>query len=79
MWLPEMAVDTETLEIMAGNGIKFTIFAPHQAKRVRKIGEEKWKELNGDIDPKMPYLYRLPSGKTITLFFTTNQYLMMSI
>ncbi|MFO7967058.1 MAG: DUF3536 domain-containing protein [Archaeoglobaceae archaeon] len=69
MWLPETAVDTESLEIMAENGIKFTILSPHQAGKVRKMGEEEWKELNGDIDPKKPYLYRLPSGKTISLFF----------
>lgn len=69
MWLPETAVDTETLEIMAENGIKFTILAPHQVGKVRKIGEEKWKELNGDVDPKMSYLYRMPSGNTINLFF----------
>ena len=31
MWLPETAVDTETLDIMAGFGIQFTILAPSQA------------------------------------------------
>ena len=32
MWLPETAVDEETLRIMAENGIEFTILAPWQAK-----------------------------------------------
>ncbi len=32
MWLPETAVDLETLDMMAQHGIKFTILAPSQAK-----------------------------------------------
>jgi len=70
MWLPETAVDLETLDIMAEYGIKFTILAPHQASRIRKIGEEKWNNvLGGNINPKMPYLCRLPSGRSISIFF----------
>jgi hypothetical protein len=30
MWLPETAVDDETLEVLAEAGIRFTILAPHQ-------------------------------------------------
>ena len=70
MWLAETAVDIETLNVMAEQGIKFTILAPHQAKRVRKIGEKTWKDVGGGkIDPKMPYLCRLPSGRAISVFF----------
>ena len=36
MWLPETAVDIETLETVAENNIKFTILAPHQALQIRK-------------------------------------------
>ncbi|MFH1442302.1 MAG: DUF3536 domain-containing protein [Candidatus Omnitrophota bacterium] len=70
MWLPETAVDLETLEILAENQIKFTILAPHQAKQIRLIGEEEWIDVsNASIDPKIPYLCSLPSGKTIAIFF----------
>ncbi len=71
MWLPETAVNTETLEILAENGIAFTILAPHQAKRFRGFGRKDWQEIGEDngIDPHRPYLCRLPSGGSIALFF----------
>src|SRR4030067_1139338 len=44
MWLPETAVDVETLDIMAELGIRFTILAPRQAHKVRKIGQGSWRD-----------------------------------
>ncbi|MBN2484246.1 MAG: DUF3536 domain-containing protein [Candidatus Omnitrophica bacterium] len=70
MWLPETAVDIETLDMLASCGIKFTILAPRQAKRMRKIGDKRWKDISGSkIDPRHPYQCALPSGRAITLFF----------
>ncbi len=70
MWLPETAVDLETLEVLSQLGIKFTILAPRQASRVRKIGSRSWKDVSGEqIDPKVPYLMRLPSGHRMNVFF----------
>src|SRR5579859_2581182 len=70
MWLPEAAVDLETLEVLASCGISFTILAPHQAGRVRKIGGRSWKDVHGArIDPTRAYLCVLPSGRKINLFF----------
>ena len=70
MWLPETAADIETLEILAEYDIKFTILSPHQAKRVRKIGDEQWQNINRDqVDTTRAYICQLPSGKTINLFF----------
>ncbi len=70
MWLAETAVDLETLDIMAEQGIQFTILAPQQAQNVRRIGEDEWTDATEEkIDPRMPYLCHLPSGRTIAIFF----------
>ncbi len=69
MWIPETAVDLESLDIMAEHGIKFVILDPHQIRKFRKIGEEAWKDVsNGGMDIRMPYLCRLKSGRTISIF-----------
>jgi alpha-amylase/alpha-mannosidase (GH57 family) len=70
LWLPETAVDIETLEILVRLGVRFTILSPYQAKQARKIRARTWKDVSdGNIDPSMPYEVRLPSGKRITAFF----------
>jgi alpha-amylase/alpha-mannosidase (GH57 family) len=70
MWLAETAVDTASLELLAENDIKFTILAPRQARGFRKIGEEAWTSTETKpIDTRRPYLFQLPSGKSIVLFF----------
>jgi alpha-amylase/alpha-mannosidase (GH57 family) len=70
MWLPETAVDIESLEILAELRIRFTILAPHQAGRVRRIGGRAWRDVRGShIDPTQAYEQRLPSGRNIALFF----------
>ena len=70
MWLPETAADTGSLETLAAAGIRFTILAPHQAAGVRAIGEGDWTDVSGGrVDTRMPYLCRLPSGRSIAVFF----------
>jgi alpha-amylase/alpha-mannosidase (GH57 family) len=70
MWLPETAVDLETLDLMAQMGMKFAILAPSQAKRVRKKGERNWHNIqNQSIDPSMAYQIQLPSKRKMALFF----------
>src|SRR6266508_6393959 len=56
MWLPETAVDLETLAILADMGIEFTLLAPWQADR-------------DDVDPTEPYRVALPEGRSISVFF----------
>jgi alpha-amylase/alpha-mannosidase (GH57 family) len=70
MWLPETAVDVETLDILAEMGIKFIILAPHQARQVRNIGSDTWNDINGGkIDPTTAYELHLPSGRKLNIFF----------
>jgi alpha-amylase/alpha-mannosidase (GH57 family) len=71
MWLPETAVDTETLEVLAELGIQFTILAPRQGSRVRGIARQsRWRDVRyGKIDPSMAYSCPLPSGRTMNLIF----------
>jgi alpha-amylase/alpha-mannosidase (GH57 family) len=70
IWLPEAAVDTATLEVLAEHDIRFTVLAPRQAKAVRKIGSPDWTVLPGEsVDTRRAYLCNLPSGKQIDLFF----------
>ena len=71
MWLAETAVDLESLDIMAEQGIKFTVLAPHQAKRIKHSNQEMlWHDVSGaKIDPRVPYRCYLPSGRQIAIFF----------
>jgi hypothetical protein len=55
MWLPEMAVDHETLEILAAQGIRFTILSDEQ--------------VYGSLEASGgPYRVALPSGAEIAVF-----------
>ena len=70
MWLAETAVDTASLEALAARGILFTILAPHQAARARRIGDEAWSDVSGGrVDTSRAYRALLPSGRQIVLFF----------
>ncbi len=54
MWLPETAVDGETLDVLAQEGIAFTILAPHQVKKLPASG--------------LPGTFRTSEGRAIALF-----------
>lgn len=70
MWLPETAACIKSLEALAACDVAFTILAPRQAKRYRKIAHTCWTETStAGIDPTRAYLCRLPSGRSINLFF----------
>ncbi len=72
MWLPETATNPRSLEILIEEGIRFTILAPHQAARFRRIGTSNWEEAKEDsIDPTRPYrfFHSQDSKRSIDLFF----------
>jgi alpha-amylase/alpha-mannosidase (GH57 family) len=70
MWLPETAVDTETLEVLAENGIRFTVLSPRQAGRIRLAGPgEREGFQRHTLDTRRAYRCGLPSGGEIVLFF----------
>jgi len=56
LWLPETAVDIESLEILAEQEIQFTILAPWQADVEH-------------VDTNHPYQVELPSGNSLAVFF----------
>ncbi len=73
IWLPETAVDTETLELLVDYKVKYTILAPRQIKAIRKIGDDAWKDTGSGFDTRRPYKINLPSGRHIAVFFYDGQ------
>ena len=71
MWLAETAADTESLELLAQHGIKFTVLAPHQCLHIRSLKDGTgWTETpNASVDTTRPYLVRFDSGVSIAVFF----------
>lgn len=71
VWLPETAVDVETLELLAAYGVAFTVLAPHQARRFRALGDKDWHDAGGRgcLDGRRAYRAALPSGRPLALFF----------
>jgi alpha-amylase/alpha-mannosidase (GH57 family) len=70
MWLAETAVDAETLEVLADEGIEFTILSPFQAARFRVDGTEAFVDCaDGTIPTGRAYRYTCSSGKVVHIFF----------
>ena len=85
MWLAETAVNRRTLDLLAQEGIQFTVLAPHQCARVRRLNapdprsrkrapepeaEQPWIDTPGaTVDTTQPYLVKLDEGRSIAVFF----------
>jgi alpha-amylase/alpha-mannosidase (GH57 family) len=68
MWLPETAVDRETLQVLAEEGVRFTLLAPGQAASVREPGGD-WRPGAVALDPRRAYRCEVGHGRTLALFF----------
>ena len=76
MWLAETAVNGETLEVLADEGVKFTILSPYQAHLIKpfnkKTDDAGWQDVSGGkIDCTVPYRC-FPTGDknvSIDIFF----------
>ncbi len=57
MWLPECAVDEETLDVLAQEGIRFTILAPYQVRGADGTHgmPVRWRGANGRSVAILPY------------------------
>jgi alpha-amylase/alpha-mannosidase (GH57 family) len=75
MWLAETAVNRHVLDLMAQEGIRFTILAPNQCARICRMKTDKeatpeWVATpDASVDPTQPYLVKLNEGRTIAVFF----------
>ncbi|HZY63999.1 MAG TPA: DUF3536 domain-containing protein [Edaphobacter sp.] len=73
MWLAETAANRTVLDLLAQEGIKFTILAPHQCARVRRksaVADAPWLGTpDATVDPRHPYTVRLDEGRSIAVFF----------
>jgi len=71
MWLAETAVNRATLDLLAQEGIQFTILAPHQCARIRPMHDgPKWTDTPNDtVDTTRAYRVPLENGRSIAVFF----------
>jgi alpha-amylase/alpha-mannosidase (GH57 family) len=78
LWLPETAIDEATVEDLIGEGLRFAILAPRQARRVRTLAaaaegdDAGWRDVSGArIDPRAPYrlFSRRAPARYLDVFF----------
>lgn len=64
IWLPETAVDRETVEVLIEHEVRYIVLAPSQARRVRATRQRGWTDVRGGrIDPRRGYRYRLRDAR----------------
>lgn len=72
IWLPETAVNLETIEVLINEKIKYIILDTSQADSFRKLGAAEWKDTSAvSLYPKRPYrcFSKINKNKFIDIFF----------
>lgn len=68
-WMPETAADLSTLEALAGEGIRFTVLSPYQARRIRPAGGAWQDATDARFDPTRPYRVRAGDRDIVVFFY----------
>jgi len=56
LWLPECAIDMNTIRALIDHGIRFVVLNPYQASAVRPFGRDAWQDVSqGGPDTRLPY------------------------
>jgi hypothetical protein len=64
IWLPETAIDGETLRVLVEFGIRYVIHCSRVRQRDSLLGGGAWTDVSGGrIDPRRAYRIRLKAGK----------------
>lgn len=72
IWLPETAVNYDTVEVLINESVKYIILDTSQAKSIRKSGDDEWEDVsNNTVNPKEPYrcFSKKDKDKYIDVFF----------
>ena len=68
-WLPEAAADDETLNVLAEEGVRFTVLSPGQLFAVRSGASEVWRKSIMGADLDVPYRYWTRRNREIAICF----------
>jgi len=76
MWLPETACNSDVLDLLIDEGLRYVILAPDQASRIRKTANSSWQEVTpGELNTGVAYEYRHRNlrDRSLAVFFYNQQ------
>ncbi|OHD30339.1 MAG: hypothetical protein A2Y31_13080 [Spirochaetes bacterium GWC2_52_13] len=69
MWLPETAIDSHTIDLLATAGIQFVVLSPWQCKKIENT-DGTWKQVHGnDVPYQHAYILEGAHGGKLSAFF----------